>query len=304
MIKRIGIDLGGHTISGGEVDFSGGAPRLVSPVTVRTPSERDPLSVLRAVEELALMWVSRGDECFIGIGVPGFVSKDRLAVLKLTNFKGCEGARVGTLIARDMRARGISAEVRLENDANCAAVGEHICGAARGMDDFAVLTLGSGIGAGLAANGRLIRGAHGMAGECGHMALCGEGFRGCFCGGAGHLEEAASADWVERRALERGLPGDFRVLWGMREKNGDARALIEASLDALARDIASICAALDPEAVILNGGMSRAEGMADELRGRATKYLPSPMRAVFRLLLSELGSSAAVMGAAALDGGM
>lgn len=305
MIKRIGIDIGGHTISVGEVipDVDGCRPAALA--TVCTPPERDMPSLTAAVRDLVMQRADRGGRCFVGIGVPGFVNSDRSVILRLTNFRGCDGVPAALLISEDLKKHGISAEVRIENDANCAALGEHICGAARGMKDFAVITLGTGIGSGLVANGRLIAGAHGMAGECGHLAVCSEDeYYGCMCGGAGHLEEAASAGWLEKRASEKGLPADFRAIWELRGQNDAARAVTEVSLDAVARGIASICVTLDPEAVILNGGMSRAAGITEELRARVMKYLPLPMRPVFKLLLSELGSSAAVIGAAALDAGL
>ena len=302
MIKKIGIDIGGHTISAAEVLPDGDGFRPAALTTVCTPQEKDMPSLAAAVRDLVLQRAERGSRCFVGIGVPGFVNRDRSVILRLTNFHGCDGVPAALLISEDLEEHGISAEVRIENDANCAALGEHICGAARGMKDFAVITLGTGIGSGLAANGRLITGSHGMAGECGHLAVCGEDeYYRCMCGGAGHLEEAASAGWLEKRASEMGLPADFRAIWEMRWQNDAARALTEASLNAIARGIASICVMLDPEAVILSGGMSRAVGITEELRTRVMKYLPLPVRPVFKLLLSELGSSAAVIGAASLD---
>ena len=287
MIKRIGIDIGGHTISVGEVIPDGDGYRPAALATVCTPPERDMPSLTAAVRDLVMQRAGRGGRCFVGIGVPGFVNRDRSVILRLTNFRGCDGVPAALLISEDLKKHGISAEVRIENDANCAALGEHICGAARGMKDFAVITLGTGIGSGLVANGRLIAGAHGMAGECGHLAVCSEDeYYRCMCGGAGHLEEAASAGWLEKRASEKGLPADFRAIWELRGQNDAARAVTEV------------------EAVILNGGMSRAAGITEELRARVMKYLPLPMRPVFKLLLSELGSSAAVIGAAALDAGL
>lgn len=300
-MKRIGIDLGGHTVSAGAVDFSEEPPRIASPVTVSTPEKRDILSVIRALEELILLWAAPGDECFVGIGIPGFVNRERTRILRLTNFTGCDGVSLGKMISANLQARGVKADIRMENDANCAALGEGAAGAARGMSDYAVLTLGTGIGAGLVANGRLLSGAHGMAGECGHIAVSGDpSLCGCGCGGLGHLEESASADWIERRAAALGLPGGFREIWEMRHADKTAAGLLEPALEALARGVSSLFVTLDPEAVIISGGMSLAEGLADELRGRVEKYLPVPFRPVFDLKISKLGGAAAVIGAASL----
>ena len=300
-MKKIGIDLGGHTIAAGSVDFFGAAPQVLSAVTVPTPENRDLLSVIHALEELILLWAAPGDECFVGIGIPGFVDSERRRILRLTNFVGCDGVLLGKIISANLKARGVRVDVRLENDANCAALGEGAAGAARGLRDYVVLTLGTGIGAGIVANDGLLTGAHGMAAECGHMAVSGDPLLcRCGCGGRGHLEELASADWIERRAGAAGLPPVFREVWEMRHTNMEAAALLEPALEALARGISSLAVTLDPEAVILSGGMSHAAGLADELRGRIEKYLPVPFRAVFILKNSEIGGRSAVIGAASL----
>ncbi len=246
-------------------------------------------------------FVSSGEECFVGLGLPGFVAKDRRTVARLTNYENCDGLAAGAVLERRLASSGVRAECAIENDANCAALGEGAAGEAAGMDDYAALTLGTGIGAGIVACGRLVRGAHGMAAECGHMALCGDELSHCGCGGAGHLEEAASADWLERRAKEAGLPPDFKKLWEMRAAP-EVWEILSPALETLARAAVSITVTLDPEAVILCGGMSRAPGIAEELSARAWKYLPAPFRPYFKLKTSRL-EYAAVIGAASLHAG-
>ena len=298
-MKYIGLDIGGHTITAGAVDFSHSPARLLSAETVAAPSPRGAEALVEAASALAARFAENGEECFIGIGLPGFVAKDRKTVARLTNYENCDGLALGEMVERRLAERGLRAKAAIENDANCAALGEGIAGEAAGMEDYVVLTLGTGVGAGIVSGGRLVRGAHGMAAECGHMALCGAELTGCGCGGAGHLEEAASADWLERRAKAAGLPADFKRLWQMRA-SPEAEAITSPALETLARGIASVTVTLDPEAVILSGGMSRAEGLAEELAARAQKYLPDPFRPCFRLKTSKLGGEAAVIGAASL----
>ncbi|MCF0247510.1 MAG: ROK family protein [Synergistes sp.] len=197
-----------------------------------------------------------------------------------------------------LKGHGIDAEVRIENDANCVAIGEKIAGAAQGMNDFVVLTLGSGIGTGIFANGRLLSGAHGMAGECGHMALISSDSE-CGCGGVGHFERYFSGDVIEKLAKEAGLPNDFRELWARRGEK-EAAALIEPAIETFARGISSIAVTLDPEVIILSGGISRAEGLETSVRERIEKYLPIPFRRFFEIKISQLGGAAALIGAASL----
>lgn len=300
-MRYIGVDAGGHTISAAAVDFSSSPPRLCSAITIDTPADRGLSSLLSAVSDITLRLARGCDSCRVGVGLPGFIDKERLRVRRLTNFHGCDGLPLGMMIAERLAEKGLHAPVSIENDANCAALGEGLAGEAAGLSDYVVLTLGTGVGAGIVADGRLLRGAHGMAAECGHIAVC-EGDSLCGCGGVGHLERAASADWLEGRAKEAGLPGDFKKLWGAR---GESRAaeIIEPALEALARGIASVCATLDPEAVIISGGMARAEGLAAELSARAEKYLSAPFRDSFELRVSKLGGEAAVIGAASLPAG-
>ncbi len=298
-MRYIGLDVGGHTITAGEVAFSDESARLLSSVTVGAPSPRSAGALVERTAELAARFVRDGEECFVGVGLPGFVGKERAAVARLTNYEKCDGLPLGDMLSRRLSLNGARAAVGIENDANCAALGEGMAGAARGMKDYVVLTLGTGIGAGIVANGGLLRGAHGMAAECGHMALCEEELSCCGCGGAGHLEEASSADWLERRAKAAGLPPDFKTLWLARNEP-DVRAIISPAMETLARGVVSIAVTLDPEAVILSGGMSRAPGLAEEIASRARKYLPSPFIHCFTLKKSRLGGDAAVIGAASL----
>ena len=298
-MKRIGLDVGGHTITAGVVDFSRSPAKLLRAETVAAPSPRAAESLVEAAAALVMRFAESGEECFAGMGLPGFVTKDCKTVARLTNYENCDGLALGAAVERRLAELGIRAKAAIENDANCAALGEGMAGEAVGMEDYVVLTLGTGVGAGIVSGGRLVRGAHGMAAECGHMALCGAELTGCGCGGAGHLEEAASADWLERRAKAAGLPADFKSLWQMRAAP-KAEAIISPALEALARGIASITVTLDPEAVILSGGMSRAAGLAEELAARAQKYLPAPFRPYFTLKTSSLSGEAAVIGAASL----
>lgn len=298
-MKYIGLDVGGHTITAGAADFSRSPAKLLLAETVSAPSPRTAEGLVEAVSSLVMRFAAEGEECFVGMGLPGFVGKDRKTVARLTNYENCDGLALGCMAERRLTERGVQAKAAIENDANCAALGEGIAGEAAGMEDYVVLTLGTGVGAGIVSGGRLVRGAHGMAAECGHMALCGAELTGCGCGGAGHLEEAASADWLEQRAKRAGLPADFKTLWQMRAAP-EADAIISPALETLARGVASITVTLDPEAVILSGGMSRAEGLAEELAARARKYLPVPFRPYFALKTSSLGGEAAVIGAASL----
>ncbi len=295
----VGVDLGGHTVSAALVEREGESARIISRSHRETPEGRKLDDVIEVIAVM-IAEVSKGkDISFAGIGIPGFLDSSRRVITKLTNFSGLENVEFLEQLAPALQSRGLFPSLGMENDANCSAVGEAFCGAAKGCRDFIVLTLGTGIGSGIFVNGRLVTGAHGMAGESGHISISDNRDLLCGCGSAGHLETLASADHIERNARAMGLPPDFRLLWNMRE-NTAADTLITGALETLSRGIASLMVVLDPEKVILSGGMSRAEGLSEELSSRTVRWLPLPMREYLKIEVSELASDAALYGAASI----
>ena len=299
-LLSIGVDLGGHTISAALVEAEGKDARILNRVDRDTPEGRDIHDVVDCIADMTAE-VSHGMEIsYAGVGIPGFLDVSRRVITKLTNFSGLENIAFLDYLRHALEKRGMSPLLAMENDANCFAVGEAFCGAAVGCKDFIVLTLGTGIGSGIFVNGSLVTGAHGMAGEAGHISISEHSGLKCGCGSTGHLETLASADHIERKAAREGLPGDFRSLWQMRE---DKRAddLISKALETMARGIASLIVVLDPEKIILSGGMSKAEGIADELETRTLPWLPIPMREHLSIEVSSLGADAGLYGAASIS---
>jgi glucokinase len=189
--------------------------------------------------------------------------------------------------------------VAIENDANAYALGEGIAGAAKGMTDYIVLTLGTGIGGGVVAAGRLLTGAHGMAGELGHMVLGHDEPCGPSCRGLGHLEALCGADALERKAREMGLGKApvLKDLWPMRD-NPAVAPLWDAALSDIARGIATLIHVFDPQAVIVGGGLRKGAGFMDLLKNRIFRYLGEPFKQTMNLCSSTLDTDAPILGAA------
>lgn len=298
-MKRIGIDLGGHTIVAGLViePSPENPPRLERRLSVETPPGRGKSLVMSAIAELVSTLAVGEAVCGVGIAVPGMVDADRRHARRLPNFPTSEwdDLDVPEALAATLAKFGLDLPTAVENDANCYALGEGAAGAAAGSDNFVVFTLGTGIGGGIVVNGALLTGFHGMAGETGHIVVAGDA--PCGCGGAGHVETFAAADGTGKRAIAAGLPEEFRDLWRLRgERHADA--VLEPGLDALARAIAGVCHILDPEMVILGGGMSKAEGIRDAVHERTLRYLSRPFKDKLDLRVSLLGNDAALYGAA------
>ena len=298
---KIGIDFGGHTmiaalIAAGEAGQK--PPRIERRTQRETPPGRGVVAVMEmladAIGELVCGFEHTSVD-FAGVAMPGMLDAKRRSARKMANFP-IEWDRVDITAAMTstLRERGLDLTIRIENDANCYALGEGSAGAAAGLRDYVVLTMGTGIGCGIVLDGKLLTGAHGMAGEAGHIVV--DGDAPCGCGGMGHPETLAAADGTARRARAAGLPEDFAALWRMR---GDVvvDGVLDVTLDAMARTIAGVGHTLDPEMIVIGGGMSRAPGLLEALQQRVYPYLSRPFRGVLNLQISPLGNDAALFGA-------
>jgi glucokinase len=207
--------------------------------------------------------------------------------------------------------------VGLTNDANAAAVGEMIYGVARGMKNFIVLTLGTGVGSGIVINGQLVYGCDGFAGELGHVIMRRENGRSCGCGRKGCLEAYCSATGVARTAREMLEKTDAPSL--LREMKPEDITSLDVSIaagkgDKLAKEIyeftgemlgeacADFAAFSSPEAFIFFGGMTKAGDLImDPIQRSYKEHALQIFRDKPKFLISGLdGSSAAVLGASAI----
>lgn len=298
-MARIGIDLGGHTISAARVDIAcTGSPVITIRTRRATPASRSLDDCAREMAEIAIELAGGDSVEAVGATIPGMIDRDRRHARKLPNFPPeWQDVDVVSVLERALASCGAAAPVMIENDANCWALGEGQAGAARGMSDYVVFTMGTGIGCGVVIGGRLVTGAHGMAGEGGHIVTGGGDL--CGCGGIGHVETTAAADGTSRRAREAGLPEDFKELWRLRG-TPEADAVLDPTIDAMARCAASVMHLLDPEAVIVGGGMSEGRGVVEEIASAANRYLSEPFRGRAAIVRAQLGADAALYGAASL----
>lgn len=296
-MARAGIDFGGHTLVAASVEQSCMDRAAITQIVRRdTPHGRGVAECIAAVADA----VASLGETFesVGFALPSMIGADRRRVGLMPNFpREWIGVDAADALARALADRGVVTQVRVENDANCYALGEGAAGAARGLSDYVVFTMGTGIGCGIVAGGRLFTGAHGMAGEGGHIVI--DGDAECGCGGHGHAETLAAADGMRARAEDRGLPGDLRDLWPMRG-TPEADAVLGVTIDAMARTTASAVHLLDPQAVIIGGGMSAAPGLVEAIAERTRHYLSAPFVGSFEILRSTLGEKAPLYGAAML----
>lgn len=308
----IGIDLGGTFIKGGVIGTEGAVlRRLKRP----TGAQADPGEVLRNVlRVIARLQGECGGEAVrgIGIGVPGVLDRARTEVVESPNLLAWRHFPLrGELAGR------LSVPFFLENDANAAALGEGWLGAARGLDSFLLITLGTGVGGGLVLSGNLWRGDSGRAGEIGHLTVEPGGFP-CPCGSRGCLEVYAAAGAITRltrEVLRSGEETRLRDVVG--DPEGPVRAeIVEAAARAgdraaleiyravgryLGIGIAGVVNLLDVRDFFIGGGIGNAfdllaGSLREEVRGRVYGL---PAGGV-RVEKTRLGEDAGILGAARL----
>jgi predicted NBD/HSP70 family sugar kinase/putative N-acetylmannosamine-6-phosphate epimerase len=291
-----GIDMGGTNTKFGLVSPQN---TLCSAAHVSTPAGgRDVL--LRHLENVARRCLERGQTegcapAALGVATAGWVNPHTGAVVYATeNLPGWTGAEVA---ARLQEAVGLP--VVVENDANALAVAEKHFGLAREVDDFICVTLGTGVGGGCYVNGQLNRGAHYFANAIGHILVERNG-RPCTCGLRGCLEPYANAAALVDYAGGRFASAE-EVIRAARANHPDAVAALQTYAGWLTEGIATLVHLLDPELVILSGGLTENNPQLLEcLRAALPPRLLVPERRCLRVEFSQLGYHGGVFGAAGL----
>jgi fructokinase len=292
MAYRIGIDLGGTKTEILLLAPDGTA--LLRRRAATPASYAESLATIAGLVQAAEAEI--GAKATVGVGIPGTISP---ATGKVQNANS--NALNGHPFDRDLSAL-LAREVRVANDANCFALSEAVDGAAAGAAIVFGVILGTGCGAGIAVNGRILEGRHRVAGEFGHTPLPWPRpeempLRPCWCGQAGCLETylagpalAAECDGAGARdatqVVERAAAGDER-----------ARAALRLHADRLARALAVITNILDPDAIVLGGGLSNLPGLVETLPGLMKPYIFADHFAP-NVVRNKHGDSSGVRGAA------
>ncbi len=290
----IGLDLGGTDLKAARVRADGTLEQFLRRPSRTQESADAPLEVLlEAARELG--GPAGGTIGRIGLGCPGVIDPRTGALVGATpHLPHWDSFPIGERLASRLGAR-----VRVDNDANCAALAEACAGAARGARVAVTLTLGTGIGCGIVIEGRVVRGAFGGAGEAGHLPL-GSGEHPCRCGVAGCVEPEASASGLVRRARASGIEVADAAQVFERAAGGDAVAtrLVDHMADRLGAVIGVVVNLLNPDVVAIGGGVSRAgEPLFGRLRAAVDRYALASHRGALRLVPAALGERAGTVGA-------
>jgi len=294
----IGMDLGGTNLRAAAITRDG---RLLDSVYGKTGYTAGREAILsdmtEAIATLRERWGAKS-LAGIGVAVPGFIHLREGVIGNSNNLAALENFPI-----RDELGQRLGAQIILENDANAAALGEKWIGAGRDVEDLVLLTLGTGIGGGIVANGKVLRGFVGMAGELGHITVMPQG-NPCGCGNRGCLEKHASATAVTAMARLLGL-GDALTAKQVYElaMNGNEKAhtIFLAIGEALGIALAMLVNTFNFPLYLLSGGMLGAwdlfaPGMIEEAKRRSFTLRTTNTR----VERAALGNEAGLFGAARL----
>lgn len=297
-----GVDLGGTTV---KIAFFDKGGKMLSKWEIPTVTENGGAQILPDIAASVLNYlqaqgIAKTEVLGIGIGVPGPVDKDGIV-------PACDNLGWGrTDVAQQLQnLTGLS--VKAGNDANMAALGE--CWKGSGCENMVLITLGTGVGGGIVLDGKPLCGKNGAAGEIGHMVLNRDEERVCGCGKRGCAEQYCSATGIVRLAQEyleknaeasvlRDTPLTCKAVFDAAgEGDAAAQAILEQVYRLLAELIANVCIVLNPEKVVIGGGVSRAgQPLLEGIRRHFGRFIYHASTGV-EFTLAALGNDAGAYGA-------
>ena len=312
---RVGIDLGGTNVAFGLTKEDG---TLIAKTSVRTKKDLDAEALTDYIAESVFSWlkeqgITDDDILSIGMGTPG-VTDDQIGEVVYTS-----NLPFYHTPAREIFHRYTKHPLRFANDADCAALGEMICGGAKGYKNSITVTLGTGVGGGIIIDGKIYSGFNGAGGELGHMVIRKDG-EACNCGRKGCLEAYASATALIRDTVRAAKAHPDCAVWqlcegdlskinaktafdGMRLGDAVCTELVQQYIEALGDGIINYINIFQPEIILIGGGVSKeGENLLAPLREYVFRYtygrdfLPRT-----RIERTVLGNDAGIIGAAMIN---
>ena len=311
---RIGIDVGGTGIQVGALNHH---RTILSEKSIRTHTD---IPFSEQVSQIAECVIATAESAgfskdqieSVGIGIPGIANSATGEIIKCTNMGW------NHVPFRDEFLKHLTVPVLIDNDANVAALAESVAGVSSGTSSSVFITIGTGIGSGIIINGKIWNGHHGIGAELGHVILSLNGVP-CSCGNHGCLERYCSATALIRMAREAIALHPDTLMLNMVDndiKKIEARTVIDAArasdpvasevyatyIDQLAQAIANVVNFMDPEVIVLGGGVSKAgDFLLNPLRKAYSEYVLYRDQTMPDIKLAILGPEAGIIGAAMLS---
>lgn len=310
----IGIDLGGTNIVASVVDAD---YHILGSGKLKTALPRPAKEIFDDMAEASRIAVKNAgltmdDIACVGVGAPGTCNTDN-GYIEFSNNLGFDN-----LPARDMLEERLNKKVYLENDANCAALGEAYAGCGNGVQNFVAVTLGTGVGSGIIIDGKVVNGVNHAGGECGHMVITVDG-EPCTCGRHGCWEAYASATALIRQTKAAMGENPDSYMWRLVNENngkvsgrtafdamrqGDAagKSVVDTYIKYVAVGLINLINALQPEMICIGGGIcNEGDTLLVPIRelAEASRFsIHSPRQT--QIVKAELGNDAGIIGAAIL----
>ncbi|WP_026671729.1 ROK family protein [Alkalihalobacterium bogoriense] len=295
----IGIDIGGTKIAIGIVDLQG---EIKAKVKIATDKTKDPNDVLVEIKQQTEKLMESEQTSWqailgVGIGAPGPINKKKGIIACPPNLPKWRNIEVAAFFEKAWNV-----PIHFENDATAATLAEGRFGAAQGHSNYIFVTISTGIGAGLYANGQLISGAFGNAGDVGHIVL--DQSKGtCVCGQKGCFESLASGTAIARRATERlGRDLDAKEVFALYDEgHEEMTALIQETFEYIGIGLVTLINMFEPEKIVIGGGVSLVgEPLFSAVQQYVSKYALSPFGRKTKIVPAGLQQDAGIVGAASL----
>lgn len=306
----IGVDLGGTAIKVGICNEEG---QLLHTYEGPTETEKGAETIINNIERYVRLIVEQSpfeweQVAGVGAGVAGFTNVREGIIIFAPN------VGLKDLHIREILEERLGKPIKIDNDANVAALGEAWGGAGKGVKNCVCYTLGTGVGGGIIIDGKIYQGFSGLAGELGHMAVVPdlEAIQ-CGCGQMGCLETVSSATGIIRMAKDavaRGERTSLALVDNIMAKDvfdaakaGDETAvrIVNRAAFYLGKSLAAVAVVLNPELFIIGGGVSKAgDILFDEVRSVFAKHTPEPVQKGLQIVPASLGNDAGMVGAAGL----
>lgn len=312
---RVGIDLGGTNIVAGVIDEN---CKIVASAKMKTNAPRPAEEIFDDIakvvfEALEKANVTMDEVKSIGLGTPGTVNKANGTIEFANNLK------FDNVPAGEMLKERLGKTCFMDNDANCAALGEAKAGAGNGVDNFIAITLGTGVGSGVVVDGHILSGANYAAAEMGHMVIVVDGVK-CTCGRHGCWESYASATALISQTREMMRHEQDSLMWriaeedlnkvngrtafdAMRQGDAAAKRVVDRYIYYVACGLINAINIFQPEIICIGGGISHeGETLLEPLRRHIRRERYSMYsKTQTKICRAELGNDAGIIGAALLD---
>lgn len=291
----LAVDVGGTRLRAALVDAGGHVAHRQS---MRTPADEGAEAVVAAIASACRAVLAEAGErpgLRLGLCAPGPLDARRGVALATPTIRGFTGFPLRRAVEE---ALGIPTTI--ENDGPCAALGEWLCGAGQGVQNFVYVTISTGIGGGIVSEGRLLRGRLGLAGHIGHIPVKPEDGAICFCGQRGCWEAEASGTALARKAQAEGFADLAEAFSRAAAGKKQGLAFAADAARAIAMGLVAVTHVLDPERIVIGGGVANAlPVLAPLLRAQMDSRLMPPFRGV-EIVPAALGDDSGLAGAAQL----